>query len=84
MSSQNAPIFTGDANLEYLRLHVQALQRVLIRKGLVSYAEVLEEVHRLEATGHELGARVVARAWTDPAFKERLLHDGKAACAELG
>lgn len=84
MSSQNAPIFTGDANLEYLRLHVQALQRVLIRKGLVGYAEVLEEVHRLEATGHELGARVVARAWTNPAFKERLLHDGKAACAELG
>ena len=30
------------------------------------------------------GARVVARAWTDPAFKQRLLQDAKAACAEIG
>src|SRR5919198_586240 len=78
------PIFREPANLDYLRLHVQALQRVLMRKGLVTYAEVLQEVHQLEETDHRLGQQVVARAWTDPAFKQRLLEDGKAACAELG
>jgi len=83
-AAEHAPLFTEDADLDYLRLHVQALQRVLMRKGLVTYAEVLEEVHLLEETDHRLGAKVVARAWTDPGFKQRLLQDGKAACAELG
>jgi nitrile hydratase len=83
-TASNALVFTGDADLDYLRLHVEALQRVLMRKGLVSYAEVLEEVHLLEEADHRLGAKVVAHAWNDPAFKQRLLQDGKAACAELG
>ena len=77
-------LFTKDADLDYLRLQVQALQRVLMRNGLVTYGEVLEEVHRLEEADHRLGAKVVAHAWTDPAFKHRLVQDGKAACAELG
>ena len=83
-TAHTAPLFTEDADLDYLRLHVQALQRVLIRKGLVTYAEVLEEVHHLEETDHRLGAKVVARAWTDANFKQRLLQDAKSACAELG
>jgi nitrile hydratase len=66
-----------DANLDYLRKHVLALQSVLIRKGIVTYAEVLQEVHRLEEVDHSPGARVVARAWRDPAYKARLLNDGK-------
>src|SRR5688500_7424317 len=61
-----------------------ALQRVLQAKGLVTYGEVLQEVHKLEESDHASGQRVVARAWTDPAFKERLLRDGKAAVGELG
>ena len=80
----HSPLFTKDADLDYLRLHLEALQRVLMRKGLVTYAEVLQEVHHLEETDHRLGAQVVARAWSDPNFKQRLLEDGKAACAELG
>ena len=40
--------------------------------------------HYEEEVGPKTGARVVAKAWTDPAFKQRLLADGLAACAELG
>jgi hypothetical protein len=82
--TQNGSINPHDADLEYLRLHVQALQRVLIQKGILTYGEVLQEIHRLEEVDHQLGAKVVARAWTDPSFKARLLQDGKAACAEMG
>ena len=38
----------------------------------------------MEAPGIHMGARIVARAWMDQGFKQRLLEDGKAACAELG
>ena len=78
------PVNPADADLDYLRKHVLALQNVLIRKGLLTYAEVLQEVHRLEAVDHDAGARVVARAWSDPAFKQRLLANGKSALEELG
>ena len=78
------PITVEDADLEYLRKHVIALQRVLQAKGLVTYGEVLTEVHKLEETDHSTGQRVVARAWSDPTFKDRLLRDGKAAVSELG
>jgi nitrile hydratase len=78
------PIATEDADLEYLRKQVLAIQTVIIRKGVATYGEILDEVHRLEAQDHHLGAKVVAHAWADPAFKQRLLANGKAACAELG
>ena len=78
------PIEIEDADLDYLRKHVIGLQRVLQAKGLVTYAEVLEQVHQLEETDHSTGQRVVARAWSDPQYKSRLLRDGKAALVELG
>jgi nitrile hydratase len=61
-----------------------ALKTVLEDKGLFSDA-MLEGMHDLwDAWIPENGARVVARAWTDDAFRARLLHNGAAACAELG
>lgn len=78
------PIAIEDADLDYLRKHVIGLQRALQAKGLVTYAEVLEQVHQLEETDHAPGQRVVARAWSDPQYKTRLLRDGKAALTELG
>jgi thiocyanate hydrolase subunit gamma len=82
--SAHRPIHTEDADPDYLRKHVLALQAVLIRKGLITYGEVLQEVHKLEEVDHSPGARVVARAWSDPAYKQRLLANGKEAVAELG
>jgi len=68
-----------------LALRVEALEALLVEKGLVDPAVVDEIVrHYEEDVGPMNGARVVARAWTDPAYKRRLLDDGPAALAELG
>ena len=66
-------------------LRVRALESLLTEKGLVDPA-ALDAIIDLYETrvGPHHGARVVARAWTDPEFKERLLRDGSAAIAELG
>ncbi len=64
---------------------VLAIESLLVEKGLIESADVDRVVRRYENDiGPLLGARVVARAWTDPAFKARLLADGTAAIAELG
>lgn len=57
----------------------------MIEKGVMTTEAVdrLAEVYENEV-GPQLGAKVVARAWTDPAFKQRLLDDATGACAELG
>jgi nitrile hydratase len=62
-----------------------AVKQALIDKGLLA-AETFNYTVQLavEEWKPENGARVVARAWTDPAFRARLLDDGTAACAELG
>ena len=51
---------------------------------MITEAEVAEFMARMDARSPELGARMVARAWTDPAYKERMLADGSAAAEELG
>lgn len=57
---------------------------MLIEKGVFTKEEVRTQVEYMEALSYENGARLVARAWVDPAFKERLLSDTKATAAELG
>lgn len=68
-----------------VELRVRALETLAVEKGLVS-SDALDRIatHYEEEVGPLLGARVVARAWTDRAFTERLLADATAACAELG
>ncbi len=64
---------------------VAALRELLTERGLVPDGFIEEVTRRYESEiGPMNGAKVVARAWTDPAYKERLLHDGTAAIAELG
>lgn len=62
---------------------VDALQEVLISKGLLTGLEVTAAIAKLESPGIHLGAQIVAKAWSDPAYKERLLEDGRAAVQEL-
>ena len=62
---------------------VDALQEVLASKGLLTAQEVTAAIAKLESPGIHLGAKVVAKAWTDPAYKQRLLEDGRAAVQEL-
>jgi nitrile hydratase len=68
-----------------LNLRVTALESLLIERGLVA-ADTLHKVAAIYENdiGPMNGAKVVARAWVDPAYKERLLKDGTAAIAELG
>jgi nitrile hydratase len=64
---------------------VAALERLLAAKGFVPEGLIDELTQRYEAEiGPMNGAKVVARAWVDPAFKARLLADGTPAIAELG
>jgi nitrile hydratase subunit alpha len=64
---------------------VAALEALLTERGLVPDGFIEEITRRYESEiGPMNGAKVVARAWADPAYKERLLTDGTAAIAELG
>jgi nitrile hydratase subunit alpha len=68
-----------------MALRVKALESLLVEKGLVDPAALDAIVDHFEhKVGPRNGARVVARAWTDPAYKARLMEDATAAIAELG
>ncbi|RMD61827.1 MAG: nitrile hydratase subunit alpha [Alphaproteobacteria bacterium] len=68
-----------------LALRVKALESLLVEKGLVDPAALDALIDMYEhKVGPRNGARVVARAWCDPAYRQRLLADGSAAIAELG
>ncbi|MBI4588927.1 MAG: nitrile hydratase subunit alpha [Candidatus Rokubacteria bacterium] len=63
---------------------VEAVQALLVEKGILTADEVRRAVEEMDSRTPAQGARVVARAWVDPAFKARLLADAKAAISELG
>ncbi len=66
-------------------LRVKALESLMVEKGLVDPATLDVLVDAFESkVGPRNGARVVARAWVDSAYKQRLLDDGTAAIAEFG
>ena len=65
-------------------LRIKALESVLVEKGLVDPATIDASLESLESrVGPHHGARVVARAWTDAGFRERLLADGTRAIGEM-
>ncbi|MFV0281604.1 MAG: nitrile hydratase subunit alpha [Rhodoblastus sp.] len=73
------------SDLPDVSLRVKALETVLAEKGLIDPAALDVIIDTYETrVGPRNGARVVARAWSDPAFKARLLEDGAKAVAELG
>jgi nitrile hydratase len=70
---------------EEIAARVKALEALMIEKGIMTTEAVdrLADIYENEV-GPQLGAGVVAKAWTDPDFKARLLEDATKACAELG
>lgn len=80
----HAPPADADDRLTYWRRMEIAVRELLVEKGVTTPAEIAAQVTRMDARSPALGARVVARAWTDPAFRDRLLADGSAACREMG
>jgi len=64
---------------------VEALEALLVEKGIVDPAVVDQVIEHFQTTVGPLnGAKVIARAWTDPAYRQRLLADGTRAIAEFG
>ncbi|CTQ51123.1 nitrile hydratase subunit alpha [Jannaschia donghaensis] len=73
-----------DNSLSYWQAMEIAVRELMIEKGIVTAEEVAAQIDAMDARDPSQGAAVVARAWTDPAFRERLLADGSAASAEMG
>jgi nitrile hydratase subunit alpha len=70
--------------LSYFQLMEVSLRELLVEKGIVTEEQVNATVEDMRSRTPERGAKVVARAWTDQAFKKRFLENGTKACEELG
>lgn len=73
-----------DDSITYWRAMEIAVRELLIQKGHITAEEVRKQVEDMDNRSPALGARVVARAWTDAAFKQRLLTEGNDAVESLG
>ncbi len=77
------PIEVAEGAGEY-EIMVHAIKELLIEKGVITGDDIRKTLEFMDTRTPALGAKVVAKAWADPAFKKRLLADGTAAVAELG
>ena len=73
-----------DGKLTYWQLLEIAVRELLIEKGVTNAGEVASEVAAMDDRSPADGARLIARAWSDEGFRERLLTDASSAMAELG
>ena len=73
-----------DAPLSRHQLMQMAVTSLLVEKGIFSADEMRAQIERMDTLDPARGAELVARAWTDDGFRERLVADSKAAAAELG
>jgi nitrile hydratase alpha subunit len=68
----------------YFDMLETALEELLIERRLILPGEIRRQIDVLDSRTPALGAKVIARAWTDPEYRSRLLADGRGACEELG
>lgn len=73
-----------DVPLTYWQQMEIALRELLIEKGVTTPEEIARQIDAMDARSPANGAALVARAWTDPAFKARLLQDASAASRDMG
>jgi len=74
----------NDAPLSYWQRMEIAVRELLVEKGHLTPAEITAQIEAMDARSPANGAAVVARAWTDPAFKARLLENASEASREMG
>lgn len=74
----------NDHPLTYWQQMEIAVRELLIEKGVTTAAEINAQIEAMDARSPADGAKVVARAWTDPAFRQALLEDASAATREMG
>jgi len=73
-----------DQPLTYWQNMEIAVRELLVEKGITTELEVMHTIDKMDSRSPADGAKVVARAWCDPAFKARLLADASAASREMG
>ena len=74
----------SDNTAGYYRRMQSAVEELLVLRGVLTRAEIDAQVAAMDARNYKRGAVLVARAWVDVAYRERLLADPRAAAAELG
>jgi nitrile hydratase alpha subunit len=74
----------GEGRPGYYDIMETAVRELLVEKKLIGPDEIRRQIEVLDSRTPALGAKVVARAWIDAAFRARLLANGRAACEELG
>ncbi len=73
----------GD-NAEYYSLRAEAIEALLIEKGICSVDDILTMAGKIDSRSPEDGAKILAHAWVNPEYKKRLLADAESAFLELG
>jgi nitrile hydratase len=76
-------VHAAEPRPEYRRLE-RAVRELLIAKGVLTADEIRAQIELMDSRTPAVGAKIVARAWTDPAFKVRLLADARKAAEEFG
>lgn len=74
----------GFQGADYYALMTEALHKLLLERQILGPEDTDRVIAALEAPSAAWGARIVARAWVDPAYEKRLVADGSKAAAELG
>lgn len=80
----HSPADTGTEMAGYYEVMETSVRELLVEKQLISADEIRRMLEVMDSHTPALGAILVARAWVDPEFRERLLADGRASCEELG
>ncbi len=70
--------------LSHFAKRIYAIRELLVEKGVITEKDIQCQIEYQEARAPANGAKLVARAWTDPVFKSRFVDDPKAVCAEMG
>src|SRR5579862_7825700 len=78
------PKSTDEPAPGYYEIMETAVRELLVEKKLIGPGEIRRQIEVLDSRTPALGAKVVARAWVDPAFRARLLANGRTACEEFG
>jgi len=71
-------------NAEYYSIRAQAMQAILIEKGICTLDDITTMADKIDSRSPEDGAKILAHAWVDPEYKKRLLADAESAFLELG
>src|SRR5579863_2324629 len=80
----HAPPAKDEKIHSYYQVLGLALKELLVEKGIVTPGEIRQAIEFRDSITPAMGAKIVARAWTDAAYKQRLLANGSEAIREFG